>query len=71
MRPISTVHSFNVFVQTHRLWVHFARGTFTGFWKCEASTQDGRVIHSKLVTDEYMHDIWQRYHHCAEAVYFS
>ena len=69
--PLHRVHSFNVFAPTYKIWMHSARCTFTGFWKCEATQQDGRMVYSKLITEEYMHDIWRRSHHIAEATYFT
>jgi len=69
---LSRVYSFNVFAPDHRIWMHFVRSTFhQGWWKAEASDQTGRMLHSRLISDEHMHSIWGRFSHLAEVTLFS
>lgn len=42
-----------------------------GWWHAEARTQDGRILHSRAVTAEYAHILFEKYGKDAEVQYYS
>lgn len=61
---LSQIYQIKHFDFPHKMWVTFRRSWASPgpaeFWKTQAHTQDGRLIHEKLVTSEHMESLWKK-----------
>lgn len=70
---LSRIYSWSIFAPAQSAWVHLRRSEMhgPGWWHAEARTQDGQILHSRAVTAEYAHILFEKYGKDAEVQFYS